>query len=292
MSVIFSVIIPVYQQLAQLKKTLNLFADQTIDRDFFEIILVNDGSTDCEDFHFMLSEYPFLLHTISIRHAGSAHARNVGAKIAKGSYLVFCDADRMPDKEYLSNYLAAIQNKDASKSVFQGRVMNCFAVNIETSDYSKIVQFSRDNQYYHKIMKIYEDTSTQSGIKWASYMVGNSCISKVLFEKMGGFDSQFLKWGFEHFDLGIRLMEADVAFISVKEAINYHIPHSKEKQEYVELFQESIEILNSKYPQYHHRFIYLLQYLCGEISLQEFEYKFSGSNSEILASEQAIFYRL
>lgn len=295
MNIFFSVVVPLYNQLDQLRKTLELFSKQTFTKECFEVIVVNDGSTDFLEsdlMNLMQLKYPFLLVFITITHSGSGAARNAGAKIARGQYLVFCDADRMPDKMYLSYYLEAIKKNDTKRCVFQGRVKECFAVNIDTKEYSKIVCYSRDNQYYHKIMNIYMDSVTSSGIQWASYMVGNSCIAKCLFDEIGGFDEQFIKWGFEHFDLGVRLMEEKVSFISVVNAVNYHIPHSKKKAEYKKLFMESIDILNSKYKQYNHSFIYLVKYLCGEISLQEFEYIFSGINSEALKTKKEIFYQL
>ena len=193
---------------------------------------------------------------------------------------------------FLDKYYEAIQKYERQGFVLQGHVQECYAVDIYRSDEKAISRFSRDNQYYKKIMNIYDDDKTLSPIRWASFMVGNSCIPKRLFEQLGGFDPQYDVWGFEHFDLAVRMMEMGVCFINVCEAKNYHIPHSKSKEEYIRLFENSAKIMNTKYPQYNKGFDYLVKYLCGEISLQQFEVLFGGKSSFESTAINDIYYKL
>ena len=288
----FSVILPHYNQFKQLKVTLRYFEKQLFPQEHFEVIVINDGVSSKAEEILITQEYEINLKVVTIPHSGSGVARNEGAKIAQGQFLVFCDADRIPDVAFLNKYKEAIQKYKGEKYVFQGRVQECYAVDIFGSDEKTISRFSRDNQYYKKIMNIYAHEKTISPICWASFLVGNSCVPQKLFEHLGGFDPQYNVWGFEHFDLAIRMMEMDVCFINVCEAKNYHIPHSKSKEEYVRLFENSAMIMNTKYPKYNRGFDYLVKYLCGEISLQQFEVLFGGRSSFESIEINDIYYKL
>lgn len=88
-----SIIIPVYNAEAYLGECLDSITSQIFDEDY-EIILVNDGSTDgslavCE-------EYAQRHHNITVltgKNAGVSAARNKALDVAKGKWLLFVDAD-------------------------------------------------------------------------------------------------------------------------------------------------------------------------------------------------------
>jgi len=84
-----SLIIPVYQVEDTLKKCLASIFNQTF-KDF-EIIAVNDGSTDKGPQ--VLDKYKDSLTIINQDNRGAAAARNTGAARANGKYIFFCDAD-------------------------------------------------------------------------------------------------------------------------------------------------------------------------------------------------------
>ncbi len=87
-----SVIVPVYNSAAFLSETLDSLKNQTFRE--FEVILVDDGSTD---------ETPLILEKICARderfralripHSGAYNARLAGIREAEGSYVAFCDSD-------------------------------------------------------------------------------------------------------------------------------------------------------------------------------------------------------
>lgn len=68
----------------------------------FEVIIVNDGSTD--GIEKILKEYSF--RVISIPNGGLSNARNVGMRAAKGEIVAYIDDDAIPDPQWLT-YLAA-----------------------------------------------------------------------------------------------------------------------------------------------------------------------------------------
>ena len=88
-----SVIIPIYNVENYLRRCL----DSAIDLDLsdYEIVAVNDGSTDgspaiAEEY---ASRYPGLFHLITTANGGLGHARNVGLSLAKGEFVLFLDSD-------------------------------------------------------------------------------------------------------------------------------------------------------------------------------------------------------
>jgi glycosyltransferase involved in cell wall biosynthesis len=91
-NVFFSIIVPVYNVENYLKQCLDSILYQTYSD--FEIILVNDGSTDSSpeicSFYQNISAKIILINK---ENGGLSDARNAGLKIAKGDYIIFTDSD-------------------------------------------------------------------------------------------------------------------------------------------------------------------------------------------------------
>lgn len=105
---IFSIIVPAYNAQATIGFTLeSIIAQQNNDDFSFEIIVVNDGSSDdtlkvCESFYLL---YPNLdMKIISQENAGLCAARNTGLRAARGDIIVFVDSDDALPAYALSYY--------------------------------------------------------------------------------------------------------------------------------------------------------------------------------------------
>ena len=99
----FSTIIPIYNAEQTLERCLKGFLHQTFTD--FELILVNDGSTDrsadiCRRY---ASQHPFIRWTDK-PNGGVSSARNAGIDMAQGEYLTFADADDEVDPSFLANF--------------------------------------------------------------------------------------------------------------------------------------------------------------------------------------------
>lgn len=103
--IVVSVVIPTYNHARELRRCLASLQQQTF-KDF-EIILVDDGSTD--DTHRVLEEYKGNLRTIRIPHSGADAARNRGFQESSGRYLLFCDADVRMKRTMLQEMLGALE---------------------------------------------------------------------------------------------------------------------------------------------------------------------------------------
>lgn len=107
-----SVIIPVYNAEKTLKKCIESVLKQKDEE--LEIVLINDGSTDASDK--MIQEYkeknPKIISYYKKKNTGVADTRNYGIKKAKGTYILFLDAD-----DYLDIHLYGLVKQYMEKGI-------------------------------------------------------------------------------------------------------------------------------------------------------------------------------
>lgn len=94
-----SVVIPLYNKEQYIGRTINAVLSQSFQD--FEIVVVNDGSTD-RSVQRVKDIDDKRIRIISQENAGVAAARNTGIKEAKGEYIAFLDADDEWKTDYLS----------------------------------------------------------------------------------------------------------------------------------------------------------------------------------------------
>ncbi len=113
-SVLFSIIIPVYNVEEYLAECLDSVINQTYRH--LEIIVVNDGSTDSSmDIIEQYSVFDKRIRVISQTNQGLSAARNAGIRCACGDYLLFVDSDdyiSLDSCEVLSAKLKAMGDVD------------------------------------------------------------------------------------------------------------------------------------------------------------------------------------
>lgn len=94
-----SVIVPIYNSEKHLHNCLSSLSVQTLGN--IEIIIINDGSTDCslaiaQEF---ASNYPWF-KVYSIQNKGVSYARNYGVSLSIGKYVAFVDSDDTVEPDY------------------------------------------------------------------------------------------------------------------------------------------------------------------------------------------------
>lgn len=108
-----SIIIPVYNTEQTLKKCIDSVLQSSLNN--FEIILVNDGSTDnsakiCESYK---NNYPEQVQVIHQKNQGLSAARNAGLEMAKGQYITFIDSDDYITKDLYHHLLEQLNDNNS-----------------------------------------------------------------------------------------------------------------------------------------------------------------------------------
>jgi glycosyltransferase involved in cell wall biosynthesis len=101
-----SVIIPTYNRKGLLRETLDSLTHQTYPSDHFEVIIVDDGSTDGTA-EVAAEVFPFVLRYFWQSNQGDAAARNIGARQSQADFLVFLDDDILVEPGYLTHLIDA-----------------------------------------------------------------------------------------------------------------------------------------------------------------------------------------
>lgn len=104
-----SVIIATYNRRRTLECILRALENQSLPREQFEVLIVDDGSTDGTEH--LLNAYagPLEIHTFSTGlpagEYGYQKALNIGIRHARSTYLAFLDSDMVPHRDALKNLL-------------------------------------------------------------------------------------------------------------------------------------------------------------------------------------------
>lgn len=137
-----SVVIPVYNSEKYLSDCIDSVMNQTFTD--FEIILVNDGSSDgseiiCKNYS---SKYD-QVETYTIPNSGSAYARNFGLEKSKGKYISFIDSDDWIHPYMFEEMTTLLKEKDVD-------IISCDLLNMK-ADGKEIAEYSNcDGGYYNR----------------------------------------------------------------------------------------------------------------------------------------------
>lgn len=107
---LYSVIVPAYNAAATLDACLAALARQTVAPAAYEILLVDDGSTD--DTAAIARRHGVTV--LRLEHAGAAAARNAGARRARGPILLFTDADCEPLPDWIERMAAPFADPEVA----------------------------------------------------------------------------------------------------------------------------------------------------------------------------------
>ncbi|MEQ1907642.1 MAG: glycosyltransferase family 2 protein [Vicinamibacterales bacterium] len=116
-----SVIIPTRNRLDALKRCLAALDAQTLPRDEWEVIVVNDGSTDGTDEYLTSGAAAGIWRYTALSQGGPARARNAGIREARGRVLVFIGDDIYATPAFLERHLALHDSRDGDATAVLGR---------------------------------------------------------------------------------------------------------------------------------------------------------------------------
>ena len=220
----FSVIIPLYNKAPYVHKALETICAQTY-RDY-EIIVINDGSTD--NSAIIAEEYLNGVEGISYKilsqqNAGVSAARNNGVAQASGSYIAFLDADDWWEPNYLERMAQLIEDYPeaglyACNYVYYKPGKTHVVLNIPTG--------------YINYPKAYYESGTMP--VWT----GATMMPREVFEEMGGFPvgiklgEDFLLWAKTAMHYPVAFCEEPLAYynndvpVNLRATRNLHHPNN------------------------------------------------------------------
>ena len=191
-----SVIIPTVNRQALLADLLRRLDAQDADPDAVEIVVVDVGSTDGT--REMLAHWTGSrpMRHLQLDQAGAAKARNAGAREATGNLFIFLDDDMAPPPTLITAYLEAARNHPGT--VFLGP---CPMTDVRGPFRRMLARWYRVE---YKFMTAAERPEP------ARLLSGNLAVPRAVFNRVGGFDESYIRYGGEDADFGFRLFEAEI----------------------------------------------------------------------------------
>jgi GT2 family glycosyltransferase len=205
-----SVVVPAFEASASIERCLAALAHQTLAPEQYEVIVVDDGSTD--DTANRASRCGARVVRLP-RNQGPAQARNAGLAIARGELIVFTDSDCEPTSGFLAALTAPM--RDACISATKGAYKSN-----QRALVPRFVQLEYESRYRHTV-----DASNVDFIDTYA-----ACYRRVDLVRLGGFDPRFRMC--EDQELSFRLAEAGLKMRFVPDARTYH-QHAETLWEYV-----------------------------------------------------------
>ncbi|BAQ64044.1 glycosyltransferase family 2 protein [Geminocystis sp. NIES-3709] len=171
-----SIVIPTYNRPEKLKNCLQSLTKLDYNKNSFEVIVVDDGSPQSLESIISYFQPLINLKCIQQKNLGPATARNKGVSQAQGEYMAFTDDDCEVTPLWLSIFADGFaQNPDA---ILGGFIINKLKENIYSEASQKLVDYLYS--YYNAIPE-------QSKF----FTSNNFAISKIIFQKIGGFNTTF-----------------------------------------------------------------------------------------------------
>ena len=227
-----SVIVSTYNREEYLGKCLESLAQQDFSNDRFEIVLVNNISTDsteeiCNDFAGKNEalDFNYFIET----NQGISFARNRGIKEAKGDILVFIDDDAFANKDYLSK-IDDFFLKNENTAAIGGRIYPQFE-----SEKPRWM-----SKYLIPLVSVIDLGDNVKLFKAGKYPIGaNMAFRKEVFEKLGDFNTELGRKGKgleggEEKDIFNRVKENNGLICYLPDAVVYHtVPDSRITNEFI-----------------------------------------------------------
>ncbi len=219
-----SVIIPTYNRKVVLKKCLSALLGQTYPSNRYEIIVIDDGSTDETDemVSRLIEEHRLEKQSTKLiyewhEHSCAAAARNRGIRKARGDLVILLDSDIVTLPDFIEAHVLARHDSDNTPAE-------------DTLPHNWNV--SEDKAIVHGRVIYTEDldnpTSTKkriSDISMAFFASGNVSIARKWLLEAGLFDEDFIEYGWEDLELGQRLKKLGLRVVRSDGPAGYHLKY-------------------------------------------------------------------
>jgi GT2 family glycosyltransferase len=196
-----SVIVPVFDDEAALRRCLRALQAQSYPAASYEVVVVDNGGN--RRLERIVRRYRRVT-LVREAAAGAYAARNRGAAVARGEVLAFTDADCIPDPTWLEKSVAALE--DAPR---------CGLVAGRIEVFARDPRRPRASELYESAAAFRQKDYVE---RWRFGATANLVTRRDVFAQVGGFDGRLRslgdrEWGTRVFQAGYELVYADDAVV-------------------------------------------------------------------------------
>lgn len=227
-----SLIIPTYNRGERLLKTLDSLVGQSLPNDLWEVVVVNNNSTDGTTalFELFAANHPEInARIVTETGQGVSYARNRGIAESYGEYIVAIDDDEVVVKDFLKEYYNLFEaHPDAMAA--GGRILPQYETELPVWMSKYTERPIAGTVDFGDSLILFPEGKFFGG--------GNMGVRRVMFEKYGVFDTRLGRsgtqlMGGEEKDLYMRFRNTGVKMYYLPDAIIYHlIPAERLTKEY------------------------------------------------------------
>jgi len=194
-----SAVICCYNREQQIARCIEAFKAQSLPKDQFELVLVNDGSTD--NTGSVMREALKELNGTYVEHGRNralAAARNSALGVARGEYIFFSNDDTYPDPNMLEELLKTQEQYKGEKVAVCGYIP--FSTPHDKKLFSTVIM-NYDLYFGYGRMK--------EGEKYPfDYFIGSVCLEREAYFKHGiRYHEGFTRYGYEDIEVGYRFFK-------------------------------------------------------------------------------------
>jgi glycosyltransferase involved in cell wall biosynthesis len=233
-----SVVIPSYNNGHLLSMGLPALVQQTVPAGEFEVLVVDDGSTDDTQDRFISLSLPESFRYIRQSNQGAAVARNRGAADARGDILVFLDSDVVPDPTLLEEHLTSHRVHDHVLMVGKTRALPA-------------EHFDLFYQVLGKDIFAFDQGDEEKQVTFQEVLSRNFSLLRESFFEVGGFDQEFPRSGFEDIEFAYRATQLgfDVVYNPRAAGDHHHTGTLSDVSRWMYNYQASAALLMKKHPE-------------------------------------------
>ena len=199
-----SIVIPTFNRADRLRNCLDALTKQTQPASDFEVIVVDDGSSDGTAEMLEEMKPPFRLRVIPEENRGNGAARNRGAEIATAPYLLFLDDDIVASPELVAEHLRV------QRAYGGAVVLGPYPLLVPTDGGRLVRSLAKVRVGYFRWLE--DQTPT-----FAHCASGNLSLPRSLFWQAGGFAVDLPRR--VDIELGYRVQELGATFVFAPRAV-------------------------------------------------------------------------
>lgn len=236
-----SVIVPTYERAELLRRTLRALLVDTKTTTSFEVIVVDDGSSD-HTFDVVKSYQRYgRIKYVFQQDEGYrvARARNLALAIAEGDICVFVDAGVVVGGRFVQAHLDVHQRRP--RSVVIGRLLGIYSKSPADVAWLHDCQAASVDAYVDGVLAneqlvdprqpcfdVCQGDMNDLPMPWTLGWTANISMPRAEVLAVGAFDENYTSWGVEDLDLALSLYRRGLNFTFAPGAVGVHLPHPEQ----------------------------------------------------------------